>query len=132
MAITAQEFIAARAPQFSSDPRLSSFITIATQRTSTTAYGDNYGMAIGLRVCHMMDLEAQRGGSSSNSKASVPGALTSITEGELSKSYSGAMQKRYGDKYPDLCQTAYGIELVELIESSILCPRTRIPDSNFS
>jgi hypothetical protein len=131
MGLTAQQVIAARAPQYATDSRLATFIILAQQRTSTTRFGENYGLAVALRVLHMMDLEASRGGGSTNSGISRPGALASKSEGEISESYFGAMQKRYGDKFPDLCQTAYGIELIELIEGSILCPMTRIDSTNF-
>ena len=124
--LSTSQVIAARGPQYVSDPRLATFITMAQQRTSTTRFGDNYGYAVGLRALHMLDLEAQRGGTSSNSGVGVPGAITSSTEGGISQSRQGAMAKRYGDKYPDLCQTAFGVELIELIEGSIFAPMTRM------
>jgi hypothetical protein len=128
MGLSALEVIQARAPQFSADSRLSTFIALATQRTSSTKFGENYGLAVGLRVLHMLDLEAQRGGGSTNSGTSNPGAVSSRGEGELSEAYFGAMQKRYGDKFPDLCQTAYGVELIELIEGTIVPFMTQIEE----
>ena len=126
MGLSASQIIAARGPQYSADPRIATFITMAMQRTSTTRFGDNYGYAVGLRALHMLDLEAQRGGTSADSGVGVPGAITSSTEGGISQSRQGAMAKRYGDKYPDLCQTAFGVELIELIEGSIFSPMTRM------
>lgn len=120
------DVIVARAPQYAADPRLGTFITLAMQRTSKTRFGENYGYAVGLRALHMLDMEAQRGGGSSDSGVAVPGAVTSSTEGGISQSHQGAMAKRYGDKYPDLCSTAFGVELIELIEGSIFAPMTRM------
>lgn len=127
MPLTASEVILARAPQYSGHARLSSILTYAAQITSSSAFGDNYGLAVGLRALHMLDLESQRKGTAVNSGITISGAIASKSEGELSESYTNAMQKRYGDKYPDLCQTGYGIELIALIESNIVPILTQIP-----
>jgi len=125
------DIISARAPQYATDSRLSTLITLAQQRTSSMALGDNYSLAVALRVLHMLDLEALRGGNSANSQCAPPGAMTQKTEGEMSASYASAIQKRYGDKWPDLCQTAYGVELIEVIEGTVLAPMTRILTDGF-
>ena len=115
--MSATDQVAIYAPQFVSDSRLSAFITAATARTSASAFGSNRDAAIALRACHMMAMNP-------SARAGTGGAVSSEQEGAVSRSYVTAMTKRYGDKYPDLCCTSYGVQLIQLIEENVLCAQT--------
>ncbi len=109
--MSVSSLIAALAPDYASDSRLSTFTSLATQQTSRSRFGVNYELAIALRVCHLIARNPLVGAGSS-------GAVTSATEGSVSQSYSipADLQKRYGD----LCSTAFGMQLAQLMDGNIV------------
>ena len=125
MALTIDQIIAARAPQFSADPRKAAFEELAKLQTSTN-FGDRYNLAVALRMCHWWALEQIAGGSSTNSGLTMGGTVKSETEGGLSRSYGNAGSGSTGTTNEDLSRTAFGVELLALIRSSFLKPRTRM------
>lgn len=108
--MSVSEIVTTLAPAFATDSRLSSFITIASGRTSRCAFGDHYELAVALRTCHMM-------AKNPSTSPGNTGAESSRTEGEMSQSFvvSPDLLKRYGD----LATTPYGAELCELMDSTI-------------
>lgn len=117
------DIITLRAPQYSTDLRLSKFIELATMLTSD-GFGTLKDMAIALRVLHMLTMESLRGGTSSNTGVAVGGIITSESEGQLSKSM--AQNQLAMSRNSDLSATAYGLELMELVEMTFFKPRTRM------
>ncbi len=55
-----------KAPQYSAEPRLDDFITLAEQQTSS-CFGTDYALAVALRVLHQLALEGENGGTSTGS-----------------------------------------------------------------
>lgn len=131
MALTIQQIITARAPQYATDSRLSAFIELAQLTTSPAAFGDRYNYAVALRVCHMMALEEIRGATDvvaqTTSGSAIAGFISSEREGSLSRSYSVSSSAQ--QKYADLANTAFGLELIDLIRGSVFGPRNRAMDS---
>lgn len=127
MALSASTIIGLRAPQCSADPRLGDMLTLAAQMTSACAFGDNYQLALALRVLHWLTMEARNGGTPGvNGGSGSAGAITSETEGQLSRSYGGVSSSSVNaEKYPDLIGTQYGTELIALIRGSIIGPRNQ-------
>jgi hypothetical protein len=131
MSFTAQQTISLRAPQWSADPRINDFIAFAQQGLSAAVIGDRYGEAVGLKVLHMMAVEAANGGNpgtGSSGGSGGTGALASETEGDLSRSYStgGAASGGKMLTIDDLASTQYGQELLKLLRSCVMLPRTRM------
>lgn len=125
MALTVEEIIEARAPQFKDDSRIDKFIEIAELMTSNSAFGDRYNYAVALRVCHFFASESLRGGSedAGTSGSAVGGRIESEKEGDLSRSY--AVNESAVAGYGDLSNTQFGLELIDLINGSIFAPRTK-------
>lgn len=115
--------IGVKAKQFSADPRLSDLIEIAKLQTSS-CFGDKYNLAVALRVCHWLALEARNGGDggSSTSGSGTSGVLKSEKEGDLARSYEIG---KFGEN-SDLASTTFGQELLSLIRQSFLYARTRL------
>jgi hypothetical protein len=109
--MSVSSLILAIAPAYANDARISTFTTLAVQQTSRSRFGVNYEYAVALRVCHMIARNPVTGAGSA-------GAVTSATEGSVSQSYSVSpdLQKRYGD----LCSTAYGAQLAQLMDGNIV------------
>jgi len=125
MALTAIAIISLRTPQFASDSRLTDLIALAQSQTSATAFGAQTDMAVALRVMHWLTLEARNGGVADvTSGSGASGALSSESEGQLSRSYnvSAAAVKRY----PDLASTQWGMDLIALMNGCILGPTNRM------
>lgn len=105
------QLIGALAPAYATDTRISIFTTLATQQTSRSHFGENYELAIALRVCHMIARNP-------STRPGDAGAVSGKREGGLSISYSVSpdMQKKYGD----LCSSSYGSQLADLIEGNVM------------
>lgn len=126
MSLSAEAIIALRSPQHASDARLSDLVELAKLSTSS-CFGDKYNLAVALRVLHMLALEDLRGGTGTDTGAAFAGAVTSETEGQLSRSY-GSSAGAMGVRFLSLQSTAYGLELIELINGFFFKPRTgRMP-----
>lgn len=90
-------------PALYSDSGINDWISIATDRTSTSWYGNNYNMAVALRAAHDYTLSVTR-------PLGEAGAVVSMSEGNQSRSFS-----KGGSSFPDdLEQTAYGVRLKTL------------------
>ncbi len=130
--MTPLQIISLRAPQWAVDPRLSStpsLIDLATEQTGTI-FAAQTALATALRVLHWFALEAQRGGTPGNGQnggIGITGRLSSETEGALSKSFGDGGAK--ASRWADLQSTSYGCELIQLIRSCGVLPRTRAMDS---
>ena len=107
------DYIAAIAPAYSSDSRVTTFMNIAMNQLSRTRFGINYEWALALLVCHMIARNP-------STQPGQPGAVTSAQEGGVSQSYSVSpdLQKRYSD----WTSSSYGCQLAQLAEGSIVAP----------
>jgi hypothetical protein len=108
--MSVSSLIADLAPAFASDLRIASFTSVATQLTSRTHFGENYELAVALRVCHMIARNP-------TTEPGDGGPTSSKTEDGLSQSFavSPEMHRRHGD----LCSTSYGLQLADLIDGKI-------------
>jgi hypothetical protein len=122
MAKTVKEYIEARSTFDPDDPGIESLIEIATELTSD-CFGNfkNYGIA--LLVMHMATL-GKSGGNQSNGQT---GSLKSEKEGQLQLSYgfTGSYESR--NRY--LEQTSYGLELLDLMDRTLVLPMNRFTDT---
>jgi hypothetical protein len=109
--MSVSEYISALAPAYASDSRIGIFTNLATKMTSRDRFGDNYEYAVALRVAHMIARNP-------STQPGAPGAVTSASEGGVSQSYS--VPKYLQEKYGDLCTTAYGAQLAQLIEGNVV------------
>lgn len=111
---TPKEIIVLRTPQYSGESRLDDLITLAGEQTGT-AFSNCRNLAIALLVLHWLTLETQNNGTS--------GSIISEKEGDLQRAYSTSFV--ISQKYPDLSQTSYGLELIRLRKSCLFNPRNR-------
>jgi hypothetical protein len=124
MAFTAAQIISLRAPQYATDTRITDLITLAREQTGTE-FGDQYELAVALRVMHWKAREEMRGGTATGTSSGTgeAGMVTSESEGQLSRSFGRTgTNQRYGD----LATTVYGVELIDLMGSCLFLPRTRM------
>jgi len=120
------EIITLRAPQFAAIPRLAGLITLSTSLTSASLFKDKYNYAVALRVMHWLTKEQIDGGNLTTiSGISTPGAISSESEGETSRSYAVSSSSGMGS-FEDLKTTGFGKELFQLIRGCSFSPRTRI------
>ncbi len=106
--MTPLEIIAALAPDLVLPTTIDTLITLATQRTSLTAFGTNRNTAIAYRTLWMIvDGESMASGGSG-------GRILSESEGKLSRSY-----QRSNSKNEDLGSNQWGVLLQGLIKSNI-------------
>ena len=127
MSVSALQLIAMRGPQFSADPRLNSLIAYCGEKLSATYFGDAWGEAVGLKVLHILTLEAMSGGNpgTGTTAGTVAGGVASKSEGDLSVSD----QKPGGSvaiRNPDLTGTQFGLELLALMRECHMGPATRM------
>ena len=102
MALTVKEIIIVRRPGTVIDDQVNGLIELAQQMTNVTAFGTRYSHAIALLVCHWLEM---------GSRMDKAGAISSLSEGQLSISYANAA----GDKFEGgLNSTAYGQEYLGL------------------
>jgi hypothetical protein len=130
MSFTALQTIQLRAPQWALDPRLSDLISYARIGLSASVLGERYEIAVGLKVCHILAVEQANGGNpgtGTSSGSGTSGAITSESEGGLSRSYGAAGSGISGKmlSVTDLDSTAFGTELLTILQTSTLFPRTR-------
>ena len=106
-----QEIVEARAPEYEGQPRIADLLALAEEETGS-AYGTSRNKAVALLVLHWLTKE-KRGGAS--------GAITSESEGQLSRSYGSA-----SDAGGDYSTTSYGAELLNLRRGSFISARNRM------
>lgn len=113
------ELIAAIAPAYTADTRLAVFTDIARSLTSRKRFGNNYELAVVLRVAHMIARNpmAQPG---LVTQPGLAGAVTQAREGGEMQAYQ--IPARLQQKYGDLCSSPYGLQLANLIEGNVFAP----------
>jgi len=123
MSLSIKKIIELRMPELvtTPDPRLNDFITLAKGMTGQE-FGDCYNQAVALRVLHWLAKEKQSGGSSSGSGSGNAGRVLTEKEDKLMVTY----QKSSSNEWEDLNSTIYGSELIELMRSCLMLPRTRM------
>jgi hypothetical protein len=117
--MAALDIIKIRAPQYQNTEGLSDLIAIATAQTGpfpeteiSTTLGTTKDLAIALRTLHMIVRNEVRAANQTG------GIATSISEGSLSVGLSISPEDQL--RYPDLCTTVWGMELVQLIKTSFV------------
>jgi hypothetical protein len=119
--VTAIQIINLRGPQFSADPRLTDLITYVAGELDATFFGDNYQRALALKVLHILTVEQMSQGSDpgvGTSGGNQFGAISSISEGDLSISYRDNAAVGAASRAPDLAATQFGLELLTLMRTS--------------
>ena len=125
---TATEIIAIRAPALHALPASEDFyIKQATTQTSLTAFGtdDLREQAIALRAMHRWTLDQPSGVGSQGLISTGP--VVSLKEGDLAVGFA-APSSGITDSNPDLSRTPWGLELIQLIRSSIMGVRNRLTE----
>jgi len=122
MSLSVAQIIDTIASQFSADSRLTNMITIATQRTSESAFGVNFSYAVALRTAHMLTLADMNSGGVTSGLGGAVGAITQKSEGNTSISFGNlsSLTGTTGKKAGDLALTRYGLELLGLITGNIV------------
>jgi len=122
---TAQDIVCVYCPGKETDPRLNDLLDLATAFVAESAFGDKYNQALALVVCHQFQLEAQSGGSETQSGNGSVGGVKSIKEGQLSKTYGGP-SANLRDNKSYWGQTTAGLNLMALWDACIFMPRNRM------
>lgn len=118
---TVASYIAARAPGFVGDPRLTSFESQARLETGPVFARCGLGdKAVFLLMMHWFALDNRAGGLTN---PAVGGTIRKEKEGGLLREYM--LDFSLTQRYPDLSQTSWGMELIRLRKSCILMPRNR-------
>lgn len=120
--MTTIQYITVRAPLYAAEPDINDFIEQAELETSNNYCGnDNMrNKAVALLVCHWKAL-GKRGGDGNNSEG-IAGSLLSEKEGDLARRYTN-VGNITDNVY--LSQTSWGLELLQLQESTMFLPRNR-------
>ena len=116
--MTAAEIIVARSPSVVITARITTLITLATEQTGSV-FGTRTTDAVALLVLHWLALGSRNAGGAG---AGVGGAITSETEGQLSRSYGGGMINNNSN---ELASTSWGLELLRLRNTMIISVRNR-------
>lgn len=121
MSLSIVQIITIVAPQYVSDADLNNTITLATQRTSDSAFGVNYTYAIALRTSHILTLRDMNSGGVTGGLGGATSAITSKKEGNTMITFgsTSGVNGTTGSKAGDLALTRYGIELLGLIAGNI-------------
>jgi len=114
--MTVAEIIVARCSTVVINARVNSLITLSTEQTGSV-FGTRTNDAIALLVLHWLALDARNGGG----VGGAGGAITSETEGQLSRSYGGGMINNNNE----LASTSWGLELLRLRNTMIFSARNR-------
>ncbi len=114
--LTAEQYIAARVPEYSGSARVPQLLPLAELNLFQPAFGEKYGMACGLLVLHWLTCEALAGGLP---VGAITGAITGEKEGELSRNYGSAASSVGGIK--NLESTLFGLELESMIKAVPHC-----------
>jgi hypothetical protein len=123
--LSALETIQTRGPQFAADPRLSTLIVHAARGVDATVFGDDYGVAVGLKVLHWLTHEQMSGaspaGTGANAGTQTGGGVSSKSEGELSISYRDPASSASSLilRNPHLSSTQFGLEYLALLREVV-------------
>lgn len=114
MALTSAQIVALRNATYGAKTDLADMIAYAETQLSECTYGDQYANAVALLTMHFY---AKQGG------GDAPGAVTSETEGRLSRSFDASKGSAYQS---DWSTTKWGQELIQLTQSLVFFPRNRM------
>lgn len=112
------EIVGVIAPEFLNDPRLATAILIADAEIAATMCGDKRPLLVAYLAAHLLAIGSR------NQKSGTSGDVTSITEGNLSVSYSNVKSNNVNS----LGLTGYGMRFREIARGCVLTPMTRIKD----
>lgn len=115
-------YIATRAPSYSADPRVPAMI-LQSEAETGTAFGELRNAAIALLVLHWLAMDDRAGGGGGSTSNSVGGTIKREREGSLEREYM--VDFSLTKAFPDLSQTRWGMELIELRKKCILTPYNR-------
>ncbi len=105
MALTSTQIIQLECSDLYDNPNVNTWISYAQEQLASCVLGDEYNRAVALLACHMYSLSSRSLGSAGNA--------TSIKEGGLAVGFSSS------GITGDLGQTSYGVQLKNLLDSSI-------------
>jgi hypothetical protein len=116
MASSVLDYITVRAPSYTADPRTSVMIDQATIETGSL-FGTNRNRAISLLVLHWLTMDDRAAGIG-GSGSSIGGTIKREREGSLEREYM--VDFSLTKMFPDLTQTRFGMELIELRKKSLV------------
>lgn len=121
------QIIAVLCPQYSTSPKLTDIIALATLRTGD-CFGNKKDYAIALRVCHWLALDELRGGDISNGESGTgeAGRIRKEKEHRLEREYSTGSSSSSSRLDEDLGQTRWGMDLLQLSKECLVTVRTRL------
>lgn len=108
MSTSVMGYITTRAPGYVSDARLPDLITQATDEIGL-AFGTLRNRAISLLALHWLAMDDRSTDQNGNS---IGGTISGEREGSLERRYM--IDFSLTKKYPDLSQTRWGMELIQL------------------
>lgn len=114
MALTSAQIVALRSPTYGAKSDLADMIAYAEGQLSEDVFGDQYANAVALLTMHFYAKQAT---------GDAPGAVTSETEGRLSRSFDASKGAVYDS---DWSTTKWGQELLQLTQSLVFFPRNRM------
>ncbi len=116
MALTSAQIVALREPTYGAKSDLADMIAYAETQLSEDTYGDQYANAVALLTMHFYAKQVSKTGDAA-------GAVTSETEGRLSRSFDASKGSVYAS---DWSTTKWGQELLQLTQSVVFFPRNRM------
>ena len=118
MALTASDILSAIAPKYDTDTSRDTFLEMARMQTSESFFGPTkYEKAVALRAAHEMFIARTR------KDFGEAGTVSSKSEGQLAMQFAGSSSVNAPKGLEDLLQTAFGLELLGLIQGADLPAR---------
>jgi hypothetical protein len=114
MSLTAAEIVTLRNPVYGAKSDLATMISYAETQLSESAFCDQYNNAVALLTMHFY---------AKQNTGDAPGAVSSETEGRLSRSFDVSKGSDYNT---DWATTKWGQELIQLALSCNFLPRNRM------
>jgi hypothetical protein len=111
MALTIEEIIALRSATVAAKADLAQMIELAESQLKECTFGDQYNNAVALLVLHLYAINDRNGSG---------GSIRSEKEGQLARSFGSV------DSSLAWASTSWGQELIQLVQSLNLLPRTRM------
>lgn len=112
--IPAEAYIAARAPSYSTDPRVP-YLLLQAQEEVGAKFGNLIGKAQALLVLHWLAMDDRAAASNGSS---IGGTISGEKEGSLERRYM--LDFKLTLMYPDYSQSRWGMEYIQLIKKSIV------------
>jgi hypothetical protein len=120
---TAAAYILMRRPSLSGDTRTPDLILFCEDKLSEAWFGDRYFEAVGLLVLHMIEMSESATNQAGGNRGGTGGAVTSESEGRLSRSYDLSKLTGYASSWNT---TSWGVELTQLSASRSFAARNRM------